>query len=540
MTSPTNANHRTPRRTATVGPFFVLDKTQEKLYNYVVYEGERTHNKKHVCVHGGEKTHNKKSYVRENLIFAMNERGKTPMTKNVHVLSSDGKMIGVTYPKRAMGLVKKGRARYLNGDESVIVLVAPPVLNTSQEDEMNNNFNFDEFIEKTIAAAKSAGDTFCFATGKVADKTEETLDRAIARMSDSMREYLERKQAEKDAEVEKIESIIDGQDELEDYIDELEDSFDELEDDLDDLSDELDELQDELEELDDFDDDEEADEDVSESRREEIRQKLEEVAERIKSKIGEYEAARKGKELFERYTAKMTGYAEEIANKAKESYEEHMREFEARRAEKWTEAETEAIAKAKEAQTAYETVRNANSDSTEALISQVVDQLATLGADDGMAHQTLSNLLDGLMAERREKAAKKATSNELDDTIEHLINELGRPDLTGAAQGAYRETLDRLIARKIAEENFARKKQEESFEEARKESELEKKVKLLNQAVKSIKETEDSALIEFFAAKAKKLADEGALDADMEFALMQLVAAEKNPQKRNAYMEIIR
>ena len=47
--------------------------------------------------------------------------GRTPMTNNnsnghqtVTVISQDGEHIGLTYPRRAAGLVKKGRARYVN------------------------------------------------------------------------------------------------------------------------------------------------------------------------------------------------------------------------------------------------------------------------------------------------------------------------------------------------------------------------------------------------------------------------------------------
>ena len=35
--------------------------------------------------------------------------------KTVRVFNSNGEQIGLTYPKRAAGLVKKGRARYVNG-----------------------------------------------------------------------------------------------------------------------------------------------------------------------------------------------------------------------------------------------------------------------------------------------------------------------------------------------------------------------------------------------------------------------------------------
>ena len=47
--------------------------------------------------------------------------GRKPITKKqasahqtVTVLSQDGEFSGLTYPRRAQGLVKKGRARYVN------------------------------------------------------------------------------------------------------------------------------------------------------------------------------------------------------------------------------------------------------------------------------------------------------------------------------------------------------------------------------------------------------------------------------------------
>lgn len=107
------------------------------------------------------------------------------MEKNVTVLGSDGEMIGVTYPKRAQGLVKKGRARYLDGDETVIVLASSPVDTTSQEDDMNNNFNFDEFIEKAKATAKVAGEEISV----IADKSAEKLNEVFGKLNAALHDY---------------------------------------------------------------------------------------------------------------------------------------------------------------------------------------------------------------------------------------------------------------------------------------------------------------------------------------------------------------
>ena len=58
------------------------------------------------------------------------------MTKNVIVVDEQGKEYGATYPKRAKGLVKNGRARFV--DENKICLACPP--NEYLEDkEMSEN-----------------------------------------------------------------------------------------------------------------------------------------------------------------------------------------------------------------------------------------------------------------------------------------------------------------------------------------------------------------------------------------------------------------
>ena len=46
------------------------------------------------------------------------------MTKPIHVVDDSGKQYEPTHPKRAKGLVKKGRARFIGGD--TICLVTPP------------------------------------------------------------------------------------------------------------------------------------------------------------------------------------------------------------------------------------------------------------------------------------------------------------------------------------------------------------------------------------------------------------------------------
>ena len=69
------------------------------------------------------------------------KEGKTPMEKNVTVVDEQGNQHGATYPKRAKGLVKNGRARFV--DENTICLACPP--NQILEDtEMSENINITE------------------------------------------------------------------------------------------------------------------------------------------------------------------------------------------------------------------------------------------------------------------------------------------------------------------------------------------------------------------------------------------------------------
>ncbi len=67
------------------------------------------------------------------------------MTKNISVIDTQGNIYEATYPKRAKGLVKKGRARFV--DETTICLARPPY---HTEDEMMEE-------NKTVQAAQESG-----------------------------------------------------------------------------------------------------------------------------------------------------------------------------------------------------------------------------------------------------------------------------------------------------------------------------------------------------------------------------------------------
>ena len=71
----------------------------------------------------------------------------TPIEKNVIVVDEQGNEYEATYPKRAKGLVKNGRARFV--DENKICLACPPDKNL-EEEKMSNNTN--ELTAKEIFA----------------------------------------------------------------------------------------------------------------------------------------------------------------------------------------------------------------------------------------------------------------------------------------------------------------------------------------------------------------------------------------------------
>ena len=88
----------------------------------------------------GEDTHPKKRRPHSS---RPGTKGEIPIEKNVVVLDEQGKKIGVTYPKRARGLVKKGRARY--ADAYTICLACPP--DEDLEDMKMNDNNVDIRVE---------------------------------------------------------------------------------------------------------------------------------------------------------------------------------------------------------------------------------------------------------------------------------------------------------------------------------------------------------------------------------------------------------
>ena len=76
-----------------------------------------------------------------------------PIEKNIIVVDDKGNEYEATYPKRAKGLVKNGRAHYI--EENKICLLCPP--STKLEDNnMSNTENFSiEYILKQIEKVQS-------------------------------------------------------------------------------------------------------------------------------------------------------------------------------------------------------------------------------------------------------------------------------------------------------------------------------------------------------------------------------------------------
>lgn len=75
----------------------------------------------------GDGTHHKKLLYNPT-------RGMIPIEKNIIVVDEQGNEYKATYPKRAKGLVKNGRARFI--DTNKICLVCPP--NNMEDNNMSN------------------------------------------------------------------------------------------------------------------------------------------------------------------------------------------------------------------------------------------------------------------------------------------------------------------------------------------------------------------------------------------------------------------
>ena len=76
------------------------------------------------------------------------------MPKTIAVVDEQGRTYEATYPKRARGLVKKGRARFLS--ENVICLACPPDMrHDSEEKRMSTTVTIEQIFEQINKVVES-------------------------------------------------------------------------------------------------------------------------------------------------------------------------------------------------------------------------------------------------------------------------------------------------------------------------------------------------------------------------------------------------
>ena len=89
----------------------------------------------------GEDTH----YTKRSItILQHHSEGRTPIIKNISVIDAQGNEYEATWPKRAKGLVKNGRARFVN--ETTICLACPPENTEADFMNMENPDHQDELF----------------------------------------------------------------------------------------------------------------------------------------------------------------------------------------------------------------------------------------------------------------------------------------------------------------------------------------------------------------------------------------------------------
>ncbi len=87
--------------------------------------------------------------LKEKRLITKNEN---TLKKIIIVTDEQGNRYESTYQKRAKGLVKSGRARYL--DEHTICLACPPNINNLEEINMNNNEKLEPAMNMDYIIAK--------------------------------------------------------------------------------------------------------------------------------------------------------------------------------------------------------------------------------------------------------------------------------------------------------------------------------------------------------------------------------------------------
>ena len=110
----------------------------------------------------------------------------TPIEKNIIVVDENGNEYEATYPKRAKGLVKNGRARFI--DENTICLACPPK-NELEDKKMSEN---KKVINETNAKAEAT----------TQETTKFTIDHIL-----TMLENISKDQAHITAALEKLSKL---------------------------------------------------------------------------------------------------------------------------------------------------------------------------------------------------------------------------------------------------------------------------------------------------------------------------------------------
>ena len=101
-----------------------------------------------------------------------------PIEKNIIVIDEQGNYYEATYPKRAKGLVKNGRARFI--DENTICLACPPY--DMEDNNMSNNT--ENMAMETKPTEKLTMDYVLEQIEKIATETEY-LHNAISELSNT-------------------------------------------------------------------------------------------------------------------------------------------------------------------------------------------------------------------------------------------------------------------------------------------------------------------------------------------------------------------
>ena len=163
----------------------------------------------------GDGTHNKKR------LYAKYTGGMIPIEKNITVVDEQGNEYEATYPKRAKGLVKNGRAHFIG--ENKICLMRPPN-SKSEDNRMSDNINTKKF-------------TIDYILEQIAKVQEQLLNitdiiNSIGCVGDSSRSGDENISVSTEVAVKKVEAMSDVFYRREDSLKKLLEIYDKMYDDL--------------------------------------------------------------------------------------------------------------------------------------------------------------------------------------------------------------------------------------------------------------------------------------------------------------------